>query len=275
MAAFLYSSRLIVTGLALHSVAILCTVFRLVYRGWTRRFWWEDVWATFALISDVICMAWIWSLSFPIWTRTVALTSVLWTARMSIIFSIIRVANHKVHRLITHLIAASFACMWAALLVQKVCKCIFHSCNMGNSVALSQLITDVIADVSLIAAPVQLWKNVGFSRGRRISVLSAFGASLLITAITIPHSIMLFKLDTQTTLFLAHVKAALSLIICNLLVIVTFTCRMCSKETFDHDQSPGLFSSVVMTQSPFSTNAGTSIFVPEGTTSNTDDDSAG
>lgn len=36
----------------LHSIAILSTVFRLVYRLWTRRFWWEDAWAALAMISD-------------------------------------------------------------------------------------------------------------------------------------------------------------------------------------------------------------------------------
>lgn len=185
---------------------------------------------------------------------------------MSVIVSIIRVANHsdrKVHRQITYLIAVSFACMWAVLLAQKICKCIFDSCYMGKSVALSQLITDVIADVSLIAAPMQLWKNVGLPNSRRILVFSAFGASILITAVTIPHTIILFKYDTLVTLILVHVKAALSLVICNLLVIVTFTYRVCSKETFDFDQSPGLFSSVVVTQVPLSANARTSLSVPE------------
>ena len=41
-----------VVGVISHSIAILSTVFRLVYRGWTRNFWWEDGWAAFALISD-------------------------------------------------------------------------------------------------------------------------------------------------------------------------------------------------------------------------------
>src|SRR6267154_1566968 len=134
---------------------------------------------------------------------------------MSIIFSIIRITNHsgrKIHKQITYLIAVSFACMWIELLVQKLIMCIFHSCKMFKPVALAQLISqylfvlsvsamilklwvtaaDVVADISLVAAPMQLWKNVGLSRNRKILVLSTFGASLLITAITIPHSIMLF-----------------------------------------------------------------------------------
>ncbi|KAG0707947.1 hypothetical protein DFH29DRAFT_795843 [Suillus ampliporus] len=268
-----------VVGLVSHSIAILCTIFRLVYRGWMRHLWWEDAWAAFALIADIVCLACIWldrritceyltshSETDP-WILTVAFTSVLWAARMSIIFSIIRVANYsgsKIHKQIAYFIAASFACMWAALVAQKISICEFHSCYMGKSVALSLLITDVIADISLVAAPLHLWKHVGLSRDRKILVMSAFGASLLITAITIPHSIFLFKAHNTTTLIFAHVKTALSLVICNLLVIVTFAYRVCCNET-SPDQSYGVFTSIVMMQMPCTTNTGTSLAAEEGT----------
>lgn len=268
--------RLAVVGSVSHGIAIVCTIFRLVYRGWTCRIWWEDAWAVVSLISDVVCLACIWidsSTNLPSWTLAVALTSVLWSARMSVIFCIIRIANHsgcKVHKWIAHLIAVSFACMWVALLVQKVNVCIYRACKMSKSVALSQLITDVIADFSLVAAPLQLWSNVGLSRSRKILILSSFGASILITAITIPHSIILFRPLNETTLIFAHVKAAVSLIICNILVIVTFAYRVLSKEICDLDQSftsPGIFSSVVIAQFPLSTYARTSSSGQEGTAS--------
>jgi len=68
---------------------------------------------------------------------------------------------------------------------------------------------DIVADVSLVAVPMQLWKDAGLSRSRKILILSAFGASLSITAITIPHSIMLFDPFTETTLIFAHVKVSM------------------------------------------------------------------
>ncbi|KAG1723016.1 uncharacterized protein EDB91DRAFT_185476 [Suillus paluster] len=268
-----YSARLVVAGSVLHAVAILCTVFRLVYRVWMRQLWWEDAWAAFALFSDVVCLVWIWaqaSIDFPDWAFSAAFTSVSWAARMSIIFSIIRVANrsgYKTHKRITYLIAVSFACMWAALLAQKMSMCIY-ACQMTHSVAVSQLITEAVADISLIVVPLQFWKNAGLSRTGRILILSTFGASLLITVITIPQSIMLFRSATETTLFFAHVKTTLSLVICNLLVIVTFAYRVCWKETLDPDQSfasPGIFSSVIVAQFPFNTISLTSPSVQEET----------
>lgn len=68
---------------------------------------------------------------------------------------------------------------------------------------------DIIADTCLVAAPLHLLKNVGLSRSRKILVQSAFGASLLITAITIPHSILLFKVHNTTTLMFAHIKVGI------------------------------------------------------------------
>ncbi|KAG1748221.1 hypothetical protein EDB19DRAFT_1630413, partial [Suillus lakei] len=268
-----------------HSIAIFSTIFRLTYRGWMHRLWWEDAWAAFALVGDVVCLACIWldrritceystlhSYTYCIHNVTF-LTHWYRAARMSVIFSIIRITNHsglKMHKQITYLIAVSFACMWAALLTHRLTLCAFYSCRMGKSVALSLLITDVVADISLVAVPLHLWRNVGLSRGRKILILSAFSASLLITAITIPHSIVLLKVHNigATSVILAHVKTALSLVICNLLVIVTFVYRVYWKETFDVDQpvtSCGVFTSVILSQMPCSTDTRTLLISEEGT----------
>lgn len=261
MVALYYSTRLSVVGMVLHSLAIICTIFRLIYRGWMHNLWWEDAWAACALIADVVCLACIWlDSAISSWALTISFTTVLWAARMSVIFSIIPVANHsgsKIHKQIAYLIAVSFACMWAALLVQKIRMCEFYSCHMGKSVALSLLITDVIADTCLVTVPLHLLKNVRLSRSRKILVQSAFGASLLITAITITHSILLLKVYNTTTLMFAHIKAALSLIICNLLVIVTFIYRVYLKDAFDLDRSfasNGVFTSIIITPMGSSTN---------------------
>jgi hypothetical protein len=68
---------------------------------------------------------------------------------------------------------------------------------------------DIIADVSLVAAPLQLLRDVGITRNRKILILSAFGASFLITAVTIPHNIILIKYHSGTTLIFAHVKVSM------------------------------------------------------------------
>lgn len=64
---------------------------------------------------------------------------------------------------------------------------------------------------------------------------------------------MLFHSASETTLIITHVKAALSLVICNLLVIVTVAYRVRWKESLDPDQtfgSPLIFTSAVVVQTP-------------------------
>jgi len=67
---------------------------------------------------------------------------------------------------------------------------------------------DVIADTSLVVVPLHLWKNVGLSRGRKILIISTISSSILITVITIPHSIVLFRTRSRSTLIFAHIKAS-------------------------------------------------------------------
>ncbi|OJA17248.1 hypothetical protein AZE42_12568 [Rhizopogon vesiculosus] len=72
---------------------------------------------------------------------------------------------------------------------------------------------------------------------------------------------------TLKTLIFAHVKAALSLVICNLLVLVTFVYHMLYKEMFDLDESfvsTGLFTSMVVVQYQSGTNAEPSTSVQDG-----------
>lgn len=68
----------------------------------------------------------------------------------------------------------------------------------------------------------------------------------------------------------AHIKAALSLIICNTLVIVTFIYRVYLKDTFDPDRSfasNGVFTSVILMPMGSSTNALRSLSFQERITS--------
>ncbi|KAG2355938.1 hypothetical protein BDR07DRAFT_1301790 [Suillus spraguei] len=202
-----------VVGSVLHGTAIVCTIFRLIYRGWMRHLWWEDAWAALALIGDVTCLACIWVNSvLSCDSLGYFLTDWFRAARMSIIFSIIPVANHsgsKIHKWVTSLVVVCFACMWTALLVQKIIICEFHSCRTGKSVGVSLLISYSMILVQFV-----------------------FGASLLIPVFTIPHSaFLLLDIYNTNTLMFAHIKVAFSLIICKLLVIVAFLYRVYLKDT--------------------------------------------
>ncbi|KAF8133015.1 hypothetical protein EV363DRAFT_1259574 [Boletus edulis] len=239
----------------LYILAIITGTFRTFYRWYISRFWWEDVWATFALLLDIICFANVWipqprDVSAPDalldgavashWMEAIALTSGLWAARMSMISAIIRITSHRVRfRHSAYATAVAFGIMWIALLIQKLYICAARSCLMNQHVATSQLVTDVISDVLLMALPLLFLRGVNIEHNQRVLLVSSFASSICITIISIVHSIFLFLPScTATCIILAHVKTALALIICNLLVIVTFAYRLCRRNDLDLHTMP-------------------------------------
>ncbi|KAI9460782.1 hypothetical protein HD554DRAFT_2028542, partial [Boletus coccyginus] len=237
--------RFPVVSCTFHAVAIACTVFRLMYRWYMTRLWWDDGWAAFALPVDVFCLV-AASLEVPAkgkneipsdtneitdWMVAMGFPCVLWACRTSILFSIVRVVPpSRLLRCIAILVGCSFLIMWAALMGQKIEICLESQCKIAGSVGLSQLITDVISDAALVVLPIYLLRGTGITHRQRIMIYAAFSAALLITAVTILHSVMLFTAHSTGIVVIGHVKTALSLIVCNLLVIVAFTHRMCNRD---------------------------------------------
>ncbi|KAG2123086.1 hypothetical protein DEU56DRAFT_696712, partial [Suillus clintonianus] len=221
-----------------HGSAITTTIFRLAYRLHTSRFWWEDAWAAVSLVFDVICLFGVWAegprfnddprvYTTMFWLLPIAFTSVLWAARMSIMYSILRVADPRnTLRRIVYGIISCFAVMWTGLVVQKLLDCVYHACGMGSDVAISDLITDAVSDLMLVIMPTYLLRDVRLTHHQRILVTSVFCASLLSTAISIPLSILLLVHPvSKAAMTIAHAKPATSLVIANLLVIVSFVYR--------------------------------------------------
>ncbi|KAF9241293.1 hypothetical protein BU15DRAFT_44932, partial [Melanogaster broomeanus] len=251
-----------VAGSVANGVAILVTVFRLMYRWYMSTFWWEDGWAAFALAFDIGCLVAIW-MQIPSqnpnqppridvmsnWIFSVTLTCIIWCARMSILCSIVRIANPSPKlRRVAYCIAALFLVLGIALVTQKLVICQQNRCRFTSDVAITQLVTDIVSDAILVAAPVRFLRDVRLPQKRRILILSAFSASILITGVTILHSALLLQAPTTGTIIIGVVKAALSLLVCNALVLVTFVYRVCHVDldpSLD-EQSAGIqFTSVL------------------------------
>ncbi|KAH7910955.1 hypothetical protein BJ138DRAFT_1101424 [Hygrophoropsis aurantiaca] len=233
---------------------------RLFDRWRTRRFWWEDAWATIALLFDIACFVALWIQAqvrvsvadktssvdvITSWIQSLAFTA----ARLSVTFSVIRVANHRPQfQRFALCVAGLFGLMWIGLLAQKIYICDRQGCIVQQSLAITQLLSesnfqpltkqlkevwsaaDIISDTILVAMPFFLLRGVKISHNRTILIYCAFFASILITLITIFHAILLFRADKSAIVgTVAHVKTAVSLIVCNLLVIVTFGYRACRK----------------------------------------------
>ncbi|KAG9311715.1 hypothetical protein JVU11DRAFT_7953 [Chiua virens] len=250
-----WSLTLKVIAGSFHSVAVA---------GTHGPFWWDDGWAAFALVVDVLCLTGtllegllalgrgdasidkitncIGALGFPL---------VLWGCRISILLSIIR---------ITFLLGVGFLTMWAVLMGQKVQICVSKQCEIAGSVGISQLISqfcvppkylvtftltsfffgshllsaDVLSDTVLVGLPVYLLRRTRISQRQQTMLFSIFSASMLITPVTVLHSVILLTVQSSGIIVIDHVKASpLSLIVRNLLVIVTFVYRVCRRGKAD------------------------------------------
>ncbi|KAF9241288.1 hypothetical protein BU15DRAFT_44906 [Melanogaster broomeanus] len=251
-----------VAGSIVNGVAILVTIFRLMYRWYMSTFWWEDGWAALALAFDIGCLAAVWMQIPPQnfnelpridivsnWILSVTLTCIVWCARMSILCSILRIAtpSPKLRR-VAYYIAALLLIMGVALVAEKLVICEKYLCRYRDFVAITQLVVDVVSDALLIAAPVWFLRDVRLSQKRRILILSTFSASVLITAVTILHSVLLLEGPFDYVAIIGQVKAALSLLVCNSLIIVTLVYRVCQVDldpSLDEQSAVIQFTSVI------------------------------
>ena len=235
----------------------------------------------------------------PTWLMALSFTGVLWSVcylfsgitsplcsrsvRLSIFLSLVRVSNPT--GTLKHVALACIACMllmFGAAMAQKIYYCAAYKCFISVNIAVLQLTSkpplltplhtvlvptksntaDVLADALLLLGPVPLLRNVHLTKTRRALILSAFWSSILVTIISITHSVLLLHGADYLTSVLGQMKvspksarrpptltaihplrlppashaspviahqAALSLFVCNLLVLVTFVYRLCRR----------------------------------------------
>jgi len=82
--------------------------------------------------------------------------------------------------------------------------------------------SDIISDALLVALPIRLLRNVNLPKNQRTLILSVFSTSVLITFICIVHIVFVIEPAQSLQTITGQLEIALSLIVCNLLVIVTY-----------------------------------------------------
>ncbi|KZT20193.1 hypothetical protein NEOLEDRAFT_1048031, partial [Neolentinus lepideus HHB14362 ss-1] len=238
----------LVAATIVHPVAILCTVFRLGYRYTRLRFWWDDLLAGLSMALDVVCLVSIWILTdsssvgpvhqprkalvVAYWFASIAFTSVLWSARLSILYSVMRITpSTMMLRRVMYAMAVSFGLMYISIIIQKVYMCAHHGkwetthilqCHLGNGIAITELTTDCISDIILVAIPWGLLLRIRLPKAHRKLLLTIFSASIVTTAVSIPHAVFVLGPEGLLSDITAHVEAGVSLIVANLLVILTY-----------------------------------------------------
>ncbi|KAG9218090.1 hypothetical protein CCMSSC00406_0010249 [Pleurotus cornucopiae] len=224
-----------------HGLAVIATLFRLFDRHRMRRLWWDDFWAFVALLMDIPLMIAFFlrpesgsgSATLPInsrvaiyWIGLIMFPCVLWGSRLSIAASILRLCPPgSIWRRITFFTSILFGFIsW-------------HNnpgvqCFLPRSVGTFTLVTDIVADVILIAIPVIMMWGVPMVKQFRRLFFAVFAASILTSLASIVYVTFLFGARGWgpglgvIVAVTSHLEAAVALLVCNILVIVTYFYRV-------------------------------------------------
>jgi len=239
------------------------TACRLILRVRSGRIWWDDAWVLFSAFSNILMATatflhygppYAYSLS----TRLAAYYLIaegfyltLWTARLSILFSIIRIVPEKAQQRFLKRTAWAFGAVLIFLITQVFWVCETPKkrgwqkqpnpqCSLGLQVAVCQLITDIVADVLLILIPTRLlFQTTSLPRPLQIRLFIIFSATLLITVVGLVHAAYLLEVRGVDAIISALVEVSVCLIVCNGVVLLPALYRLSGLRADDVVDSSG------------------------------------
>ncbi|KAJ3556567.1 hypothetical protein NP233_g11947 [Leucocoprinus birnbaumii] len=233
------------------SVAVLSTFFRLYIRR--KRLWIDDVsikvtaghpshtaaqaaalLAFLALVVQIVAVFEDPRASANLgvtryYIIAVTFFSVLWSSRLSILFSIIRINPFPEHQLKLKLIAVIFAIIPLLLILQCLLICVpepnwktmlVPTCKLDDASAICQLIADILSDGVLLFIPTRLLMILS-DKNLRTRLILIFSTCVITSGVGLGHAIEIFKSIHNSRVYTAIIENNIALIVCNLPVILT------------------------------------------------------
>ncbi|EIN03562.1 hypothetical protein PUNSTDRAFT_146998 [Punctularia strigosozonata HHB-11173 SS5] len=227
------------------SIAIISTVLRLYLRR--RRYGWDDGFALVSMIFQIVQMVAVF-LHLPDSTALPHLTNIalyyimattfyciIWTARLSILHSIIRIDSHQLRAKILRWVAVVFAVILVVMNCQLfwVCEPIgstwkpaaFPQCPIGKQVVTTQLVTDILSDLLLLSIPLRLLSSMHTDKATSRRLMIIFSTSVVTTIVSLVHAAFIFEHGQLKIVIAAVVENAVSLMVCNVPVLATAALR--------------------------------------------------
>ncbi|KAI6156977.1 hypothetical protein BKA82DRAFT_142356, partial [Pisolithus tinctorius] len=229
--------------------ATVVTCFRLFVRIRQSRFWLDDAWAVLAMVFNIIFLVGNWlylhdygaGVCIRKYSRGAqCFYAVVWSSRISILFTVVRLTFPGLVRRLLVLIAIAFMVAWMILGAQIFWTCETEpgwktqprpQCDLGRNVAITQIITDVLGDMILIIAPVRLIYKVKLTKAQKIRLLSIFSTSAGTTVVSIAHGYYVYSGGGLREVLAAIAEFSVSLIVANLSVVVAFFFHISTEET--------------------------------------------
>ncbi|KAF9565864.1 hypothetical protein CPC08DRAFT_704299 [Agrocybe pediades] len=235
-----------------HSIAIGLTAFRVLYRFRKHRLWWDDIVACSAMIGDCAFLAVLWLDYAPMssglhshksrvsqyWAGLILFLLVVWMTRISLALAIARLfpSREPTRRFAIGLAMLSMI-FCTAIVIQAAVVCSREPalntgteavCQWPDSFRAVIVFGNIFTDTILVATPLyKLWR-VCLPRKQRRLVLTGFAASASTMTVTVVCGVFLFapvRLEPGKTILrgkLSYFETGVSLIVCNLIVVMTF-----------------------------------------------------
>ncbi|KAJ7017550.1 hypothetical protein C8F04DRAFT_1155496 [Mycena alexandri] len=240
--------------------AMVVTYFRLFDRYRRGKLWWDDFWAFVCTLCAIffitVTLLHIQSPS-PLKENVQVIVfymcggsfyAVIWTARLSILFTIIRLSYGRMRRLLCRL-AMAFFVTCVILIAQVLWTCQVEPgwkdipaphCDLGLKIAIAQLISDVLSDVILIAAPMHLVWRVQLQRGLKLRLRAVFAATSTSTAVSLYHAYCVLRFPGLPEFLAATIQLSVTLFVANLSVIVAIMFRLKAENETDNIAPPSV-----------------------------------
>ncbi|KAF8555029.1 hypothetical protein OG21DRAFT_1597068 [Imleria badia] len=241
-------AALFIASSVVDGLAMMLTLFRLFVRLQIRRFWWEDMWAAIMLAFGttfiIAQLLYFETVNYETalitgWMTSLAFTCTLWAARMSLLYSTIRVISpSSILRKFTRAMAVVFLLFWATIIGLKTWRCVNHTkpmhslgrvrpvCGLPDVEIVFQLITDCVSDAALVNLSLKLLWRVKLPGKLRRMILCLFSSSAIMSMFSLFHAIcQLVPLESGKYIAF-ETELTWSLIVCNLLVVVTYMYRV-------------------------------------------------
>ncbi|KIJ55831.1 hypothetical protein M422DRAFT_774735 [Sphaerobolus stellatus SS14] len=177
-----------------------------------------------------------------------------WSARLSMLFSIIRITPDGYMRQSLKGLAMTFVVFMIVLSLQIVWVCEkwqgwkdaeLPICPLGLQTGLTQLVTDIIGDFVLVLIPIHLLHRTHFTRTVKVRILVLFCAAALVTIIGAAHvTFLILPAHPIEAGITAISEICVATMVCNLIVVVPFLWRKCGLFQDEEIQAPIVMSSV-------------------------------
>ncbi|KAJ6561202.1 hypothetical protein DFH09DRAFT_505009 [Mycena vulgaris] len=241
-------THIIITSVVCSSMAILTTIHRLFIRR--SRLWTDDgcaIFSTCILLLQVASVFLHADMDSGMKRSTgiaayylIAITfyAIIWSARLSILFSIIRIDPNGSRRRFLLGVALLFTATCLILIAQLFWVCerkhqwkdaATPQCPLSRQVVIFQLIFDVVSDTILIIAPLQLlWHLEDRVLRRRLCII--FSTCIITTIVSLVHAAMILTGGGPKVLVAAVVEDSISLIVCNIPIVASASLRACQSD---------------------------------------------